>query len=539
AEMPNSMSTYIENNWHWVALGLLIFIIIIVRFRLLGIPLERDEGEYAYMGQLMLKGHAPYSMAYNMKYPGTAMMYALLMSVFGQTATGVHLGLLVTNVGSLVLIYLIGSTMMSRVAGLVAAICFGMLSLGYHVLGFALHATHFVSLFALLGAWMMLKAIRSEKSSLYFWSGGLLSLSFLMKQPGIVFPVFGVIYVLLHHFYFTKEAHIDRFKFLAWMTLGLIAPVVLILLWIFICVSFDQFWFWTYTYLKEYGTSVKWSTGKGYLIDTFGLITSGTALIWISAGLGLIFCIFKSDLPKEFKIFLWLFFGFSALTVVPGFYFRAHYFITVLPSIALLCGSMVYMLSTQSYFSKKMGSYAGIILLSLGVMSAINSDNKYLFKTSPDMISREKYGMNPFVESEEIGRYIKRNSTKDDKIVVFGSEPQITFYADRISATGHIYTYGLMEAHALSGKMQDEMIQEIEAGKPKYFVYVSVSTSWTRQEYSLNKIFDWSNEYLSKYYTKVGVVDLISKTQTVYKWDNEALGYTCQSPYFIYIFRRL
>jgi hypothetical protein len=29
------------------------------RIRLLGIPLERDEGEYAYAGQLMLQGIAP------------------------------------------------------------------------------------------------------------------------------------------------------------------------------------------------------------------------------------------------------------------------------------------------------------------------------------------------------------------------------------------------------------------------------------------------------------------------------------------------
>lgn len=34
-------------------------------------PLERDEGEYAYAGQLMLQGIPPYQLAYNMKLPGT------------------------------------------------------------------------------------------------------------------------------------------------------------------------------------------------------------------------------------------------------------------------------------------------------------------------------------------------------------------------------------------------------------------------------------------------------------------------------------
>jgi hypothetical protein len=35
-----------------------------VRFRLRTMPLERDEGEYAYSGQLMLQGIPPYKLAY-------------------------------------------------------------------------------------------------------------------------------------------------------------------------------------------------------------------------------------------------------------------------------------------------------------------------------------------------------------------------------------------------------------------------------------------------------------------------------------------
>ena len=41
------------------------------RLQLLNFPLERDEGEYAYAGQLILQGIPPYELAYNMKFPGT------------------------------------------------------------------------------------------------------------------------------------------------------------------------------------------------------------------------------------------------------------------------------------------------------------------------------------------------------------------------------------------------------------------------------------------------------------------------------------
>ena len=82
----------------WWALATIVFTLIVaIRIRLLGIPLERDEGEYAYAGQLILQGIPPYKLAYNMKFPGTYAAYALIMSIFGQTIVGIHIGLLLIN----------------------------------------------------------------------------------------------------------------------------------------------------------------------------------------------------------------------------------------------------------------------------------------------------------------------------------------------------------------------------------------------------------------------------------------------------------
>ena len=69
----------------WLLLGVTVAAVLFARIRLLGLPLERDEGEYAYAGQLILQGIPPYKLAYNMKFPGTYDAYALIMSIFGQT----------------------------------------------------------------------------------------------------------------------------------------------------------------------------------------------------------------------------------------------------------------------------------------------------------------------------------------------------------------------------------------------------------------------------------------------------------------------
>ncbi len=94
--MRNKIDIYNKSSrilW-WILLALVVTVVILIRVRLLAFPLERDEGEYAYSGQLMLQGIPPYKLAYSMKFPGTAATYAMFMSIFGQTIVGVHLGLL-------------------------------------------------------------------------------------------------------------------------------------------------------------------------------------------------------------------------------------------------------------------------------------------------------------------------------------------------------------------------------------------------------------------------------------------------------------
>jgi hypothetical protein len=90
---------------YYILLAAIVLFFGLVRFRLRDIPLERDEGEYAYAGQLLLEGFPPYTLAYNMKLPGTSAAYALVMAIFGQTAAGIHMGLLVVNSAVTVLVF--------------------------------------------------------------------------------------------------------------------------------------------------------------------------------------------------------------------------------------------------------------------------------------------------------------------------------------------------------------------------------------------------------------------------------------------------
>src|SRR4029077_11600192 len=141
----------------WCILAVIVFgFVLAIRIRLLGIPLERDEGEYAYAGQLMLQGIPPYKLAYSMKFPGTYAAYALIMSIFGQTIFGIHLGLLLTNAGTTVLIFFVGRRLINATAGIAAAMSYAVLSVSAFALGLAAHATHFVVVLVLGGMLLLL-----------------------------------------------------------------------------------------------------------------------------------------------------------------------------------------------------------------------------------------------------------------------------------------------------------------------------------------------------------------------------------------------
>jgi hypothetical protein len=135
-------------------------------------------------------------------------------------------------------------------------------------------------------------------------------------------------------------------------------------------------------------------------------------------------------------------------------------------------------------------------------------DKKIFFEVSPNQACGLIYPDNPFLESVRIGTYVREHTEPGDTIAVVGSEPEIYFYSHRHSATGYIYTYGLMEPQKYAQQMQQEMIREIEAARPKYLISVAMNYSWLRRPDSVGAIFNWANEYMAQNYTAAGFVNI-------------------------------
>jgi len=533
-----SPSSHDSHTPYWILLCVII-IVALIRVRLLGFPLERDEGEYAYCGQLILQLIPPFKAAYSMKLPGTGFAYSVLMLLFGQTIEGIHLGLLIINCLSIILLFLIAKKLLNPEAALIASSIFAVFSLSPTVLGFAAHATHFIILFALGGTLLLLLCLKNGRLILFLGSGFLFGLAFLMKQHGFFFILFGG-YLILQAGLSSKPVSL---KFLVLRLLifsgGAIIPLILALAVAWLSGSLDKFWFWIIKYPSNYASLVPLSEAFNIFINSFLGVVQGFELLWLMAIIGLP-ALFLDKRFMDVRWFILAFTLFSFLAVCPGFYFREHYFIVFLPAAGLLIGIAIN--SLQHYlshkFSNKFLQYFPILFLLSAVALGINAHKNYFLLEKPAVLCRAIYGANPFIESIKIGDFIKSKSNHDDKIAVLGSEPEILFYSHRKSATGYIYTYGLMETHGYQLTMQREMIKEIELAAPKYLVFIKIVTSWLVQPESEKLIFNWFYSYAQRYYELAGVIDIISPQETRYIWGDEAKTYKNKSPSFILIFER-
>ena len=527
----------------WLVAGGVFALVIVIRIRLLGMPLERDEGEYAYAGQLILQGVPPYTFAYNMKFPGTYAAYAAIISVFGQTINGIHSGLLLVNALTILLIFLLGRRLANCVVGLVGASSYAVLSVSPSVLGLAGHATHFVVLPVLAGILLLLDASDRYAYTRLFASGVLFGVGLVMKQPAIFFIPVGIVYLAWNDVR-RKRAPKDILLRSLVFGIGAITPLVVTCLILWRSGVIDKFWFWTINYAGQYGSilineikSGRWplSQAAQFVVGrTMEAIGAGW-MLWALAGLGLIAGLAdrKSRTTTGFLLGLLLF---SGLSVAPGLYFRPHYFVMMLPAVSLLAGVAIGELSHFLTHRIRALRFVPVFLIAVALSIPILRYARIFFEASPDEACRIIYPDSPFVESVKIGNYLREHSSTKDTIGVLGSEPEIYFYSQRRSATGYIYTYGLMEPQTFAQQMQKEMIREMENASPEYLVSVPIFDSWLWRPASDRSIFNWANEYAAKNYAAAGFVNITPKGTDYYFGDVPASVETPEN--YIVIYKR-
>jgi hypothetical protein len=411
------------------------------------------------------------------------------------------------------------------------------LSVSQGVLGIFAHATHFVILFALAGSLLLRRHLDDRRMWALALSGVCFGFAVIMKQHAVVLWLFAFLYLLWVAFRRGDSVRLLVGECSVFL-FGAAAPIAAIFAWMIKVGIFERFWFWTVSYPTHYVSDVPVITGLFILIFQVHNVISYQPLIWLAAFFG--YVLLRQRRERVELIFIYGFFVSAFFAMCPGFYFRPHYFVLILVPLALFASYFV--VESQRLIQGKCSSpliisFLPVALLTSLCCAGLYSERYYLFISPPNDVSRSVYKNNPFSESIVIANYIREHSALSDKIAVLGSEPQIYFYSNRLSATGHIYMHNLtMTSGSIAERFLGELISDIESQRPLYIVKIAYD-EWAGNPELRQKLEDWSDNHLNKYYKRVGLID-IYQDKTKYYWEKDAVNEKPYSDSFVTVWRR-
>lgn len=458
-----------------VVLAALAFVAI--RGPYLSIPLERDEGEYAYIAQRMLAGDVPYRDAFDQKPPAAFAAYLLAFATTGRSVEGIHAFAGIWTAATALLLFLWTRALAGGLAAGFAVLAFAVVSTDPSLFATAANTELFM-LLPLTGAALCLwRGIERDGLGAWLAAGALLAAACWFKPVAVWNALFALALAVGEALGRRPRAPaslpLRRVAALALGALACSAPVVLALVASGAWSAFlDAVVFHNLAYSQRMGPG----DGLALFLRAVDAQAPSFALLWAAAIVAL-------GAPK---LHGWRVWGFlagwwlaSGLGVATGFYFRPHYFVQALPALAALAGVGFAALARRALEARAaaLAALALAALAAAAVLPPAIAHRDALRAASPAELSWRLYGYNPFAEAASIARHIRANSAPEDTVFVLGSEPEILFHAERRSATRHIFVYPLTGPYPGVRELQEQTLAEVRAARPRYIVWVNIQAS--------------------------------------------------------------
>ncbi|MBK9735175.1 MAG: glycosyltransferase family 39 protein [Saprospiraceae bacterium] len=504
------------------------------RLRYLDIPLDRDEGTYLYMGKMFMRGFKPYVDFYEIKPPGIFFAYGIFDLIFGYNNILLHVGLVLMQIGIGVLIYKLGQALCNNSQNsFIAAAIYFQLVLITNFVGFAILSEYFFIAMILLSLFFITKLKPGKNTRQLLWAGFFFGFAAMVRQHAIYFIV-PVLFLLITTLKTNKN---DVLKGIGMFTIGGLCLILPLIGYISIIGSFDEMidWIW----IKPSGTylsTISWASGKLYLISFLQSVFRTYWPLFIFPGLGIILAAgsyFIKGSNKAAATFLLLFFIFSFFSTFPGYRFYGHYWLMVIPSVAMLSGNLIPLIVKNV----KVNIVLAISLLFL-IFYQINTTKNVNYIAKVSDVYRFVYGANPNFALDRMITYLNRKLQVNDKIYVFGSEPQVYYECDKILNIPHVYVGFLHIPSKEYLQYQKDTKQFLEKNKPEYLIHIQNSISINMKDESDHFLYNWIFTFEMINYHQVGVAEMDKNNVPSYFFDNDALRYKTLTDNYIIIYKR-
>ena len=448
----------------------LILLTAALRMPLLNIPFERDEGEYAYIAWRLEHNELPYRDWIDQKPPAIFWIYRLALSLPIDAIRAVHfVGLLVAAASSCAIFFL-GLRFTSRFWAWIAGALFAVIAADPLVQGTAANTELFMLLPLILSQIAWLKAATNSRRNVLFMilAGALTGSAIVFKQ---VAAVNWFLLVGLYPIFTTAEKRWrGTLVFAAWSAAGAVAVLGVVALYFWFRDGLADLVYNVFTHNLEYIGVIRGSVRLKLCQNAFGLLARTQTILWICAAAGLAALAMRGKAKWSLFLAAWLIT--SMVGVSASGYFFPHYFQQLLPPLALAAVAGAEQLDGirlwQTFPSWIRRAAVGSVLAFLPATVLF----PFLVKYTPAEAVRKIYPGNFFAEMPALGERIASASSPEERVFIFGAEPELLFYARRVSATRYIFLFPLYGPYRDAREKQMAASEEILRNQPSVAFYL-------------------------------------------------------------------
>jgi 4-amino-4-deoxy-L-arabinose transferase-like glycosyltransferase len=198
-----------------------------------------------------------------------------------------------------------------------------------------------------------------------------------------------------------------------------------------------NFLFWVVSGSGDYASlDGAWATALGRAVGNAGIMLAAVvpALVLLSRWL-------RVSLREDADVWLWL--GGSVLGVVTGFHFFGHYYLQLVPPLALLCAGALHRVGEPRWTRLALAwtAVAAAVFVALGLTASTYSVRRV----------------------QTVAQAVDAHSTPDQRVLVWGMHPEIYWLADRLPASRYL-TAGLLTNFAGGRDGRGVGVQKAVAG---------------------------------------------------------------------------
>jgi hypothetical protein len=451
-------------KWTILSVAVIVFLTAAVRVPLLGVPFERDEGEYAYIAWRLGHHELPYRDWIDQKPPGIFWVYRLALQLPLDPIRSVHCMGLLWSAASAGALFFLARRFMNGPWAAGAAALFAILSADPLVQGTAANTELFMLLPLILSQLAFLSAAANDQRRilLLVLSGALTGIAVAFKQVAAVNWLFQLV---LWPIMVAGEKRLrTTLSFAGWSAASAGVVWGFIAIYFFLRQGLGDLVNNVFTHNLEYIHTLPWLVRLRFCLHTLTILAQTQALVWILSAAGLIAMCLTGRMKCLLFLAGWM--VTSMVGVGASGYFFPHYFQQLLPALSLMAALGAKALYNAHFWKRNPSWSRATVVGALSAILPVVVICPFLFIYTPAEAVKKIYPDNYFADMPALGRRIAQVTGPNDKVFIFGSEAELLFYAQRVSATRYIFLFPLYGPYRNAGERQMAAAREISLNQP-------------------------------------------------------------------------